>query len=197
MSSLTAIILAAGRSTRMGSPKPLMPLGETTFLGRLMTIYGQLGLPLRVVLGPDGRDIASRQPVPGGALLINPRPELGPLSSLKIALGHLPRGVGGILLHPVDHPLVCVETIRGLIRVHREQPDRILVPTCQGKKGHPTLFPSGVFDELQKAPLDQGARSVVYAAPERLLMFETDDPGILRNIDTPDDYARWVGTDQI
>jgi molybdenum cofactor cytidylyltransferase len=197
MASLTAIILAAGRSTRMGSPKPLMPLGETTFLGWLITAYRQLELPLRVVLGPDWRNVTDRQPVSVETLLINPRPELGPLSSLLIALADLPEGATGILVHPVDHPLVRLETLRSLAQLHGKRPDRILVPTFQGKKGHPTLFPSGVFDELQKAPLDQGARSVVYAEPERLLMFETDDPGILRNIDTPDDYARWVGTDQI
>jgi molybdenum cofactor cytidylyltransferase len=192
MAILTAVILAAGRSTRMGSPKPLMRLEKTTFLGRLMTVYSHLGLPVRVVLGPDWEVITRQQPVPEVSLFINPKPELGPLSSLRVALDDLGRGVSGIVLHPVDHPLVRLDTVRRLVRLHEQRPDRILIPAFQGKNGHPTLFPSRLFDELRNAPMERGARAVVYSNPGLLLTFPTDDPGILQNIDTPEDYARWV-----
>ncbi len=190
---LVAVILAAGRSTRMGSSKPLLRLGSTTFLGRLMSLYGGLGIPQRVVLGPDWVAVSRIQPVPEEVLLVNPRPERGPLSSLCIGLGALPAAVSGIFLHPVDHPLVRPETIMDLAALHRQQPERILIPAFEGTGGHPTVFPSPVFAELQRAPLDQGARFVVQTDPQRVITVEFDDPGILRNIDTPEDYARWVG----
>lgn len=192
MSHVTAVILAAGRSTRMGSPKALLPLGKTTFLGRLMTAYGQLGLPLRVVLGPDWRAITARQSVVEEWLLVNREPERGPLSSLLIALDHLPSDADAVMLHPVDHPLVDLRTIEDLLVLHEQHPERIVLPTCRGRNGHPTLFPSSVFEELRNAPLEEGARSVVLADRDRLARLETRDEGVLRNIDTPDDYSRWV-----
>ncbi len=190
--SVTAVILAAGRSTRMGSPKALLPLAGTTFLGRLMRVYDRLALPLRVVLGPDWEAMVDQQPVPEQALLVNRRPEMGPLSSLRIALEALSPDTSGILLHPVDHPLVAEETIRRLVQAHIEQPGKILIPVFVGTPGHPTLFPSRLFRELREAPLEEGARSVVLADSARIVRLDTEDAGVLRNIDTPEDYDRWV-----
>lgn len=192
MSSIEAVILAAGQSMRMGSPKALLPLGATTFLGRLIAEYQRLALPLWVVLGRGWQAIEKDQPVPAGSLLVNPEPEKGPLSSFRIALARLDPEASGVMLHPVDHPLVRRSTIEALVRLHDDEPEQILVPSIHGRGGHPTLFPARVFDELRDGLLEDGARSIVLADPDRVTEFETDDPGILRNIDTPEDYDRWV-----
>jgi molybdenum cofactor cytidylyltransferase len=93
----------------------------------------------------------------------------------------------------VDHPLVSADTIKTLISSFRESPLPILIASYQGKRGHPVLFSSQVYGEILAAPLDQGAKVVVRKDPTRVREIPLDDPGILADIDTPQDYQRYVG----
>ncbi len=190
-SRVWAMILAAGASRRMGRPKALLALGEKTFLVAIADNYRRLGLPVVVVFGPD---LEGRLPVEIASTrtALNRRPDDGPLSSLRLGLELLPETASAAIVHPVDHPLVSVVTIRRLLEGHRQRPAAILVPEFGGETGHPTLFPRHVFAELRDGPLEGGARRVVEARPERVLRVQVDDPGILRNIDTPELYERWV-----
>jgi len=93
----------------------------------------------------------------------------------------------------VDHPLVTAETIKALLASFRAAPLPILIASYQGRRGHPVLFSSQVYGEILAAPLDQGAKVVVRKDPARVREVQLDDPGILADIDTPEDYARYVG----
>ena len=75
----------------------------------------------------------------------------------------------------------------------RAAPLPILIASYQGKRGHPVLFSSQVYGEILAAPLDQGAKVVVRKDPARVREIPLEDPGILADIDTPEDYARYVG----
>lgn len=192
MESTIACILAAGYSQRMGRPKALLPFKGKTFVEIVASLYEELGVPWIVVLGAEHRRIRSLVPLPDDAVLVNPRPELGPLSSLQLALRSLPSRVTGLFLHPVDHPLVRPGTVAALLDAHRNEPEAILLPLHGDRRGHPALFPRSRFEDLLAAPLDKGARWVVRQSSECVREIPVPDPGIHRNINTPEDFARWV-----
>lgn len=192
--SVAAVILAAGSSRRMGRPKALLRVGTTTFLGRIAALAREGGLdPVVVVVGEDAAAIAAAHPELAGHTVRNLHPELGPLSSLRLGLAALPPGVEGAVVFPVDHPLVSIETVRAMAERFARSDAAVVVPTSNGRRGHPTLFSRAVFAELEAAPLAEGARAVVRADPGRVAELEVDDPGILANVDTPDAYLSLVG----
>jgi molybdenum cofactor cytidylyltransferase len=97
-------------------------------------------------------------------------------------------GAEGALVLPVDHPDVSAETIDLLIDRFRETEAPILLPTHRGRRGHPVLFSRAVFEEIRRAPEAVGARQVVWDHQDDLLEVEVPDPGIGRDVDTPEDY---------
>ncbi len=191
MQKVAALVLGAGFSSRMGSPKALLKLGESTFLGRLIELYDRLEVPFRVILGADWEIISKAQGLSRDLFLVNPEPERGPLSSIQLGLEYLKPSTTAVIPHPVDHPLVTEATVRTILAKHATSPEQILVPHYQGTPGHPTLFPATLFPDLWDAPLDQGARWVVSRRRNLILPLPVDDPGVTINIDTPEDYLRW------
>lgn len=192
--SVAAVILAAGASQRMGSPKALLPVAGTTFLGRLVATHRSAGVdPIVVVLGPDGDRVAGVVDLAAVRVVRNPEPDSGPLASLRIGMGALDPEPDALLMQPVDHPLVRPETVRHLIHLAVEGPHGILIPTYAGRRGHPTLFARRLFDALRAAPLDQGARAVIRANPHAVREVPVDDPGVRADVDTPADYQALIG----
>jgi molybdenum cofactor cytidylyltransferase len=183
---LGAVILAAGDSLRMGSPKALLQWGGETFLQHWLSILEKAGIQeIRVVIGRDAGlirraiDLSDRQ-------VVNQRyPEEGMLSSLCLGLGRLPPGLAGCFLCPVDHPAVEAPLLVRMMAALR--PSCIVVPESSGRRGHPVLFAAELFDELHAAPLKEGARAVVRADADRIISVEADS-GVLADVDTPDDF---------
>jgi molybdenum cofactor cytidylyltransferase len=190
-SGVTGVVAASGRSSRMGAPKALLDAGGATFLARILDSLREGGAsPLLVVvedpLGPIGAEARRR----GGVVVLNPDPAQGPISSLRAAIGALPEDVAAILFCPVDHPLVRGATVRALIEEFLRTRPPLLVPTFQGRRGHPVLLGRRLFPELLADELPEGARTVVRRYLHEGLQVPVDDPGILADIDTPDDYRR-------
>lgn len=187
---IAGILLAGGSSTRMGHPKATLPWGDgETFVSVEVRVMHAAGLsPLLVVCGEHARETRAALPADIPLrVLDNPAPERGQLSSLKIALRALQDAPGlcGALVALVDHPSVTVRTLDALTA--EAAPPRIVVPRHDGRRGHPVLFGRDLFEELLDADDAQGARPVVRKAPDRVLEVEVDDPGVLLDIDTPDD----------
>ncbi len=187
---LSSVILAAGHSARMGRHKALLKVSRTEEAwSRILKHHLDCGLTPRLVVSEELAKLL-RPVISEAILLINPQPEKGPLSSLQLALRELDSAFG-VLLHPVDHPLVAVSTVLRLKSLNQRSPDRILVPTSNGRKGHPVVFGAQFVPDLLAAPLDQGARFVVRANPGAVRLVEVADEGILANLNRREDLRRW------
>lgn len=177
----------------MGRPKALLPLGGSTFLGTLLETYRSQEVPCWVVLSEDAERIAAAAGISPERVAVNPRPEEGPLSSFRIALRRVAAEVDAVFMHPVDHPLVRSATLRRMIDAFEESGAPIVLPVFQGRRGHPVLFGRRLFGELFEAPLHEGARWVVRRHGAEVRELEVADPGVCGNINTPEDYATWIG----
>ncbi len=195
---LTALILAAGESTRMGTPKALLPDPDgRAFVARIVRTFATAGIhDILIVTGSQHDAIeaaltADRSPVTP-RLVRNPDPSRGQLSSLWAGLDALDDDAAGVLVTLVDVPMLRASTIRAVVDAWHEQRAPIVRPAMGDRHGHPVLFDRATFDELRRAPLTEGAKAVVHAYADRLINVAVDDPGALVDVDTPRDYARVI-----
>lgn len=199
---LASVILAAGESRRMGSPKATLPMftteatpGKATFLDHLVTMarHPRVGL-LRVVLGANADKILKRVPLKPEWVVENPNWKDGQLSSIKAALRSLPAGqTDGIILFLVDHPLITQSVVDQLISAFYSSKASVVIPTFRGKRGHPVVFSSALYDELLAAPADTGARAVVWAHKADAVEVETNEEGVVFNLNDPDSLREALG----
>ncbi len=200
---VAGIILAAGESRRMGRDKALLPIGRERFLERLIHVLRWDVSPLLIVLGHHAAEIESQvsgvmepdrgfivDPDPPDIIFLhNPEYPLGQLSSLKTAVRHLMNlQVDAALVALVDHPAITREVVQALLDEFRRSAAPVLIPTHQGRRGHPVIFSRGLFQELLDAPLEEGARAVVHHHAAETRFVETAEAGILLDIDRPEDY---------
>ena len=189
---IAAIILAAGYSTRMGRPKALLDWHGHTFLSTIHAgLHSTHIAPIVVVTGADSDAIKSAHAGLDVTWVRNPDPSQGMLSSFRCGLHALcERSVlpMGVMLGLVDHPSVVQSTYAELVR--HVAPDTIVVPEHGGRRGHPVIFGNQFVDELLEGDCPEGARSVVHAHSEAVQIVPVDDPGVLLDIDTPEEYDR-------
>jgi molybdenum cofactor cytidylyltransferase len=193
---MPALVLAAGRSTRMGRPKALLSVtrvGET-FVERLVGTLVAGGIDdVVVVAGEQASAIRARLGF-RARVVVNPDVDQGQLSSIVVGLDVIDRpGVSAVMIAPVDQPLVSETTVRALVEAWRRTHAPIVRPVREGRHGHPVIFDRTLFDELRAADPAQGARVIVHAHAESLADIAVDDDGCFADIDTPADYERWTG----
>jgi molybdenum cofactor cytidylyltransferase len=188
---LAAVILSGGASSRMGSPKALLRYRGRTFLEHLLavTIHPRIGVR-RVVLGAHAQLTTTAIALPADEIVINEEWRKGKLSSLHAALRSLPEGTEGLLLCLVDQPLVSAELVDELIETFYVSKKPIVLPICDGRRGHPVIFSQELYPELLAAPLEIGARAVVWAHSQEIAEVPTRDEGCLLNINDPTAFAR-------
>lgn len=189
---IAAIITAAGTSSRMGRPKATLRLGSKTFLETVISGCQAAGIRRRVVvLGADMDKVLSIIDLNNEKVVQNPAPESGPIGSIRLALAALVNHpVEAVLVWHVDRPHVAVSTVTKLVGRVRRGGASIVLPAFHGARGHPVVFARTVFEELLSAPEDEGARAVVRADPQRVAIVPVDDPAVVEDIDTPEDYRR-------
>lgn len=186
---LPGIILAAGSSTRMGRPKALLPLGDSTFLGRLVKTFATHCDPVIVVLGGDAEAVqAALKESPGVVAALNPDHRLGMLSSLQTGLAHAPAGSPGAVFTLVDHPRLKAETLGAVLR-HLEQPGaEVVIPRYGGQRGHPVALSWRVAEELLAMVKTGSPKDVIRKHRAETVFVDLDDPAIVEDIDTPEDF---------
>ena len=185
---LAAAILAAGESRRMGSPKALASIHGKTFVQHLLdaTRHPRIGLT-RIVLGANAEMIQPKLKVAPDWVVINDEWEKGQLSSIQAAIRCLQQhATEGLLLCPVDHPLISPALVESLITEFDLSGKRIVLPTFRGRRGHPVLFHSELFAELLAASPDKGARQVVWAHETDVSEMATEEEGVILNLNDPD-----------
>jgi len=194
---ITAIVLAAGKSERIGRPKPLLPTRDgTPFLTAILEIMtGTAVDEVRVVVGHEAEQDNDLGGLVRHVIVHNREFERGMLSSVQAGIRALPHGTSAFLLWPVDQPLVRADTVDRIIEAWKREHAPVVVPVYRGKRGHPTLFSAKLSQELLHAPESEGARAVVHAHEKALVEVEVDDLGILTDIDTPQAYRKAFGRD--
>jgi molybdenum cofactor cytidylyltransferase len=146
-----------------------------------------------VVLGADVEPIRNEILLPQEEIIINQDWEKGQLSSLHAALRSLPADVDGILVCPVDHPLVSATLVDELIEAFAKSHAPVVVPIFEGRRGHPVIFSAAVFPELLVAALNVGARSVVWAHKGEVVEVSTNEEGCVLNLNDPDAFLKISG----
>ena len=205
---IPAIVLAAGKSSRMGRPKALLPIGSSgdVFLTRIITQLRAGGADrIIVVLGGHAAEIrasllAHRSLGEGGpadstlTVVDNPQFESGQLSSLLVGIDAADKpGVDAVMVTLVDLPLITAATVRAVLDAHRRSPGAPLVRPRRGERhGHPVIFHRMLFDELRRADPSKGAKPVVHAHAAEEVNVDVDDDGAFIDVDTPDDYKRLI-----
>jgi CTP:molybdopterin cytidylyltransferase MocA len=188
---LATVILSGGASRRMGAPKALLPYRGGTFLEHLLSVtdHPQIGWR-RVVLGADAQTIAEGVGLPVEEVVINKNWEAGQLSSIQSGLRSLPAGTDGMLLCLIDHPLISRELVGELMERFYLSGKAIVLPIHKGRRGHPVIFASRLYEELLSASLETGARAVVWANREEVFEMETAEEGCVLNLNDPDALAK-------
>ncbi|MGA9722061.1 MAG: nucleotidyltransferase family protein [Candidatus Binatus sp.] len=188
---LEGIILAAGESRRMGYPKPLLKIGEQTFIGHIAETMLAVVPRIVIVLGAHRDPVHAAIPRDARIVIVeNPNYSRGQLSSLKVGLSALDPNAAGALVHLADHPLVQAETFRVIVDSYKRNGKPITIARRDGHRGHPVIFDRTIFAELESAPEEEGARHVVNADASRVAYVDLPDPGINLDLDTPSDLAR-------
>jgi molybdenum cofactor cytidylyltransferase len=203
----------------MGKAKQLLPFGRTTLLGRVLNTARGAGLDYVVlVLGfeagrirhtldlncsnqlhpdqtrlnqtcPEARTCPDSNPI---QLIDIPDWHKGQSFSVAAGLKSLPPDMDGALFLLGDQPLVTAQTIHHLVSVFQTSDHWILAPCFKGQRGNPVLVASPLFDRLKQPAGDVGARGLFKEFRHRMHCLEVDDPGVLRDVDTPEDYASLV-----
>ncbi len=195
---LAAVILSGGASQRMGSPKALLPYQGRPFLEHLLEItkHPKIGAR-RVVLGAHAEPIADAVHLAPEEVVINEDWEKGQLSSLHAAIRSLPAGTDGLILCLIDHPLISATLIDDLIAqfysMETTTQRKIVLPVFRGQRGHPVIFSAALYGELLAAPLDKGARAVVWAHAGEITEMPTAEQGCVLNLNDPETLQRATG----
>jgi molybdenum cofactor cytidylyltransferase len=187
--NIAGIILAAGASRRMGSPKALLPWRYGTFLEHIILAFEPPINPLIVVVR-ETDDIATLKRLQMGKFaryVINPDPERGQLSSLQCGLAAVPKAQH-FAFCPVDFPLIEDKTVKELIRVYGNSDATIVIPRFESRHGHPVIMNRAIADEMLAEPPTGTARDVLHRHEAEIRYVAVDHPGVVADIDTPEEY---------
>jgi molybdenum cofactor cytidylyltransferase len=185
------LILAAGESRRMGSPKALLEYRGETFLDRLIGLFRRRCSPVIAVLGAEREMVRAGLRRAGDAALVeNPDFHLGQLTSMQCGLRAVPAEADGVLFTLVDHPAVMPATIDALLDCSATAPLRI--PRCGGRRGHPIWISESLIPEFLALPAGASAREIVTRHASEIAYIDVDDPGILADVDDRAAYRRLI-----
>jgi molybdenum cofactor cytidylyltransferase len=188
MDGVAAIVLAAGRSRRMGAFKPLLPFGNTTIIDSCIANLRAGGADdIVVVVGHRAEDIRQHLADSDVSFAVNEDPDSEMSVSISFGVRALPDTSRAVLILPVDHPAFTNEVTHSLIRGW-QQGAKLVVPEYQRRGGHPVLIDFDFRDELQHLP-EGGLRSLFETHKDQVLRRPVECPYIARDMDTWDDYS--------
>lgn len=199
-----ALIPAAGLSRRMGQPKLLLPLAGRTILEHVITALHDGGADgVLVVVGPEGTALAETAERAGAQVerLPTQTPDMRATCErglVALAQRWQPGEDDGWLLQPADHPTLCPDVVRALLRAAAEGSEtNVVVPGHDGQRGHPVWLRWRLAAEVSRLPEDKGLNHLVRAQAAQTRVLIWPDAEVLRDLDTPEDYealVRWNRT---
>lgn len=187
---IAGIVLAAGESSRMGTDKARLRYKNSTFLETILNTLAEAGIErVAVVLGHHAEQIRQAMNLGAAEVVINRDYRRGQTSSLQVGLKALSGPeLQAVVVCLVDHPAVAAPTLRRLVRTFGESRAPVVIPTHQGRRGHPVIMARALFEELGSLGPEAGANTVVYKYQAQFV--EVNDPGVLLDVDDPESYQR-------
>jgi len=190
---ISAIILSAGFSTRMGRFKPLLPLGNETVIERVIGLFRKAGVgDVRVVVGHRMEELTPVIERTNTNVVVNPHYSTGMFSSVQAGVNSVPRDSEAFFIHPVDIPMVYPSTVRKIIDRHDAHDGMIIYPCYDGNRGHPPLVPCKFSKAIIRANVSGKLNEVLASFKEDSMDLEVEDPNILFGINHPRDYTAMV-----
>lgn len=188
---VAAVVLAAGASTRMGEPKPLVTLGGRTMLATVLdAVAGSSVDETVVVLGAEADRVRRAVSMNGVQVVENPRFAEGMSSSLRAGVAALSPTTDAFFVVLADAPFVRSSTFDALQAARERTGARIALPTYRGARGNPVLIDRSLADEVERITGDRGCRELRFRHPTEVVEVPVDDPGVLVDVDTPEEAAR-------
>ena len=191
---IAAVLLAAGESRRMGRPKLTLPWGSGgSVIAQVAARFQEAGVePLLVITGGDREEVEQALHGTGAQCLFNPNyRQGGMLSSIKVGLRHLLDGeVQAAMLAPADLPALTVETLRSLLDHRRRSGADLIVPSYQMRRGHPVLIGRPQWQDVLELKEGETLRNFLRRKADQIDYVVVDDPGVIQDLDTREDYER-------
>ncbi len=192
---IAALILCAGRSSRMGDFKPLLPLGRDNFIERVVNLYRSVDIEnIVVVCGHEAQRIIPELTRLGVSWALNEHYDQGMFSSIQKGVAQLHGQGRAFFLQPADIPFVRPDTLQALIAAFSTGEMDICRPCYQGKHGHPPLISLSLAAAIREFNDEGGMRALLARYAEKTRDVHCNDPGILLDIDTPEDYEKELQT---
>jgi len=198
-STVVAVVPAAGRSERMGQPKLLMKIGGQTVIGRVATALRGGGADRVLVVVPptdtfEGPLLAAEARAAGAEVIVPLERPSEMRDSIELALTGLARvdPPRWVILTPGDCPAVTPELVAALLAEAARQPDRMIVPVANQRRGHPIVLPWDLAAEILRLPSGTGVNALIERYASRLMELCVSSPDICDDLDTPDDLRRWL-----
>ncbi len=189
---VAAIVLAAGMSRRMGTPKQLLRLGSKSLLERTLdNIRGSSVDEIVLVLGASADEVRRQLATDGMRVVVNPDFQQGMGTSLCMGLAAVSASIQGALIVLADQPFVRSSTLDQMIAYRQKHAPQILIPLYRGFRGNPVLLDSSVFPELKNLTGDIGCRAIFGSHTESIHKLAVDDVGILLDVDSAEDWERF------
>ena len=188
-SNYAAIILSGGLSSRMPQLKPLLPLGSGTVVDQVISIFAANNVDVILVVGHRHTEIEKSLKSQNITIVYNPLFEQGMFTSVCAGVQRLQPGHRSFFILPVDIPLVRTATIRQILKVAVEYPDRIIYPVIGGKRGHPPLIPSALTKKILGWKENGGLKAFLSTQESLALEIPVADSNILLDMDTRADYS--------
>lgn len=189
---IAGLVLAAGESSRMGQDKALLTYRGRTFLETVLATLREADLsPIAVVLGHHAEEIQQAVKLKDVEVVINPDYRRGQTSSLQAGLRAVENpDLEAVVLCLVDHPAVSPATIHELMRELHSSRAPVVIPTHDGRRGHPVILGRALFNELLGLDPSVGANSFIRKYRDETRLVIVPDPGILFDVDDRDSYRR-------
>ena len=191
---ICALVLAAGRSRRMGVQKLLLPVGGQPLIARVVDeVLRSPVAEVFVVIGHEGERVAEALAGRRVRFVPNPDAEGEMLSSVRCGLRAVPENCAAVLMVLGDQPGISANVIATLAGAFRTAGRGIVVPTHGGRRGHPLLFAMQYRGEILSRYNEVGLRGLLQAHPEEVFEVAVAAPGVLEDMDVPEDYHRTLG----
>jgi molybdenum cofactor cytidylyltransferase len=190
---ISAIVLAAGLSTRMGRPKMTLPWGQTTVIGQVVNSLQSAGLEEIIVVtgGARGEVESAVRQLPARAVF-NPRFAEGEmLLSLQVGLAALAYPCEAALVALGDQPQMENRIVRGILAVYHEFSSGFVVPSYQMRRGHPWIVARPLWDSILALQPPVTLKDILESHKEQIHYWVVDSPSVIQDLDTPDEYQRY------